>query len=72
MSDFQFADPLLVHALWGVAAFVGVLFWLDRRGGSALERLVAAPLHDLQCDVGDALGGGEIAKTRDQNNPVRH
>lgn len=46
MSDFRFADAQFVHALWGVAVFVGLLLWLERRGGNALERLVAAPLQD--------------------------
>ena len=44
MSDFRFADPQWVHALWLVIAFVALLFWLDRRGGSALEQLVSLRL----------------------------
>ena len=44
MNEFRFAEPLLAHVLWGVVAFVAVLFWLDHRGGSALERLVGRTL----------------------------
>ncbi len=44
MSDFRFADPQWVHALWVLLAFVTLLFWLDRRSGSALERLVSSRL----------------------------
>ncbi len=44
MSEFRFAEPLLAHALWAVVAFVALLFWLEHRGGSALERLVGRTL----------------------------
>jgi len=44
MNDFRFAEPQWVHALWALIVFVALLFWLDRRGGSALERLVSARL----------------------------
>jgi Ca-activated chloride channel family protein len=44
VNELHFAEPGLVHLLWGVAAFTGLLFWLERRGSSALDRLVAAPL----------------------------
>ena len=44
MSDFRFAEPQWVHALWVLFSFVALLFWLDRRGGSALGRLVSSRL----------------------------
>ncbi|MDJ0849109.1 MAG: VWA domain-containing protein [Myxococcota bacterium] len=44
MSELRFAEPEWVHLLWGVAAFTALLFWLDRRGSSALDRLVGAAL----------------------------
>jgi Ca-activated chloride channel family protein len=46
VSEFRFADPQWAHALWGVLAFVALLFWLDRRGGAALERLIAGALRE--------------------------
>ncbi len=44
MSELRFAEPQWVHALWGVAVFTLLLLWLDRRGSSALDRLVGLPL----------------------------
>ena len=44
MTDFRFADPEFVYALWGVGVCVGVLLWLDLRGGGALEGLVGPAL----------------------------
>jgi Ca-activated chloride channel family protein len=44
VSEFRFAEPQWAHALWGLLAFVLLLFWLERRGGSALGRLVSGPL----------------------------
>jgi Ca-activated chloride channel family protein len=44
VSEFRFADPQWVHALWGVLGFVALLLWLDRRSGSALGRVVAEAL----------------------------
>jgi Ca-activated chloride channel family protein len=44
VSEFRFAEPQWAHALWALVAFVVLLFWLERRGGSALGRLVAGPL----------------------------
>lgn len=44
MSEFRFAEPHFVHGLWVIAAFVVLLIGLERRGGSALERLVGAAL----------------------------
>ncbi len=41
MSEFRFAQPQWLHALWGVLAFVGLLFWLDLRGAGALDRLMS-------------------------------
>ncbi len=41
MSDFRFANPNWIHAVWGVAAMVVLLFWLDWRRGDALSRLVS-------------------------------
>ena len=44
MSEFRFAEPHWVHALWGVAAFVALLFWFDLRGAGALDRLISNTL----------------------------
>ena len=44
MSGLHFAEPQWVHALWVLIAFVGLLIWLDRRGGAALEQLVGLRL----------------------------
>jgi len=44
VSEFRFADPQWANALWGVLVFVVLLFWLERRGGGALERLVSVTL----------------------------
>ena len=41
MSDFRFANPNSIHAVWAVAAMVLLLFWLDWRRGDALSRLVS-------------------------------
>jgi Ca-activated chloride channel family protein len=46
VSEFRFADPQWAHALWGVLAFVALLLWLDRRGGAALERLIAGAMRE--------------------------
>jgi len=40
VSGFEFAQPGWVHAFWGLLAFVGLLVYLERRRGDALERLV--------------------------------
>jgi Ca-activated chloride channel family protein len=44
VSALRFADPVWVHALWVVLAFVAGLLWLERRGGSALDRFVSATM----------------------------
>ena len=44
MSEFRFAEPGWVHGLWSVLGFVALLFWLDRRGGGALDRLIGSAL----------------------------
>ncbi|MBW2541686.1 MAG: VWA domain-containing protein [Deltaproteobacteria bacterium] len=44
MSEFRFAEPQWAHALWGVLAFVALLFWFDLRGAGALDRLIANTL----------------------------
>ncbi|MBW1844407.1 MAG: hypothetical protein JRJ05_08710, partial [Deltaproteobacteria bacterium] len=41
MSEFRFAEPQWAHALWGVLAFVALLFWLDLRGAGALDQLIS-------------------------------
>jgi Ca-activated chloride channel family protein len=45
MSDLHFANPQLVHVIWGWLAFVGLLVLFERRGTEALERLVSSALH---------------------------
>jgi Ca-activated chloride channel family protein len=44
VSELRFADPQWVHALWGVLVFVVLLFWLEHRGGGALDRLLGSAL----------------------------
>ncbi len=44
MSEFRFAQPQWIHALWGVLAFVSLLFWLDLRGSGALDQLIGNTL----------------------------
>jgi len=44
VSDFRFAQPQFVHAIWAVIAFVSLLFWLERRSGGALDRIVGSGL----------------------------
>ncbi len=44
MSEFRFAEPGWAYAFYGLAVLVASLFWLDRRGGSALDRFVALGL----------------------------
>jgi hypothetical protein len=44
VSELRFAEPGWVHLFWGVAALAVGLALLDRRGGRALERLVAPVL----------------------------
>lgn len=46
MSEFRFAEPQLIHGLWGVLVAIAALAWLDRRGGQALSRFVGEPLHE--------------------------
>ena len=41
MSEFRFAHPDWAHALWLAVALVVLLVWLDRRGGSALNRFLS-------------------------------
>ena len=40
MSELQFAEPQFVHLLWGVALTLGVLVWLEARGGRLLGDFV--------------------------------
>jgi len=44
VSEFRFAEPQWAHALWGVLAFVALLFWLDLRGAGALDQLISNTL----------------------------
>jgi Ca-activated chloride channel family protein len=44
VSDLRFAQPEWVHALWVVAVALAMLIWLERRGGRALGRFIAAPM----------------------------
>jgi Ca-activated chloride channel family protein len=55
MSDFRFADPQFVHALWGVAALAMVLIALERRAGSQFRALVSDALK-AQLVVGPTAG----------------
>jgi Ca-activated chloride channel family protein len=44
VSEFRFAEPQWVHALWAVLGLMALLFWLDLRGGSALTKLIGRGL----------------------------
>ncbi|MEE9281987.1 MAG: VWA domain-containing protein [Myxococcota bacterium] len=44
MSEFRFAEPQWVHALWAVLAFAALLAVTERSAVRALERLVAPAL----------------------------
>jgi Ca-activated chloride channel family protein len=44
VSEFRFAQPQWIHALWGVLVFVALLFWFDVRGAGALDRLLSNTL----------------------------
>ena len=44
MSEFRFAQPQWIHALWGVLVFVALLFWFDLRGAGALDQLIGGTL----------------------------
>jgi len=46
VNGFGFAEPQWVHAFWALFLFLGVLIYLERRGGDALERLVHPALWD--------------------------
>jgi Ca-activated chloride channel family protein len=44
VSEFRFAEPQWAHALWGVLAFVVLLFWFELRGAGALDQLIGNAL----------------------------
>jgi len=44
VSEFRFAQPQWIYALWGVLIFVALLFWFDLRGSGALEQLIGNTL----------------------------
>jgi Ca-activated chloride channel family protein len=44
VSEFRFAQPQWIHALWGVLVFVALLFWFDLRGAGALDQLIGDTL----------------------------
>ena len=46
MSELRFAEPQWAHALWVLVVFIGSLFFMERRGAGALDRLVAPALRD--------------------------
>ena len=51
MSEFRFAEPAWAYAFYALAVFVGLLFWLERRGGGALDRFVSSALHERLVEV---------------------
>lgn len=55
MSDFRFAEPGWAAALWAVAAFVALLFWLDSRSSDVLGRFVSPA---LQSRLAVSIGAG--------------
>lgn len=44
MSELRFAEPFWAYAFYALAVFVGLLVWLERRGGGALDRFVSPAL----------------------------
>ncbi|NLS95525.1 MAG: VWA domain-containing protein [Planctomycetaceae bacterium] len=44
MSDFRFANPNWIHAVWLVAGLVMLLLWFDWRRGDVLSRLVSTTM----------------------------
>jgi Ca-activated chloride channel family protein len=44
VSEFRFAQPQWIHALWGVLVFVALLFWFDLRRAGALDQLIGDTL----------------------------
>ncbi|MBW2275545.1 MAG: VWA domain-containing protein [Deltaproteobacteria bacterium] len=46
MSEFRFAAPDWIHALWAVLALVALLLYLEQRAGRALEGLVSPLLQN--------------------------
>lgn len=44
MSDFRFANPNWIHAVWLVAGLVVLLLWFDWRRGDVLSRLVSTTM----------------------------
>ncbi len=55
MSDFRFAEPAWIHALWGVLALALVLILLERRAGGQFKALVS-DLMRAQLVVGPTAG----------------
>jgi Ca-activated chloride channel family protein len=50
VSDLHFAAPGFAHALWGVAAVLAGLLWLEARAGRRLGTFVAAPMQPRLVD----------------------
>ncbi len=44
MSDFRFANPNWIHAIWPLAVLVVLLFWFDWRRGDVLSRLLSVTM----------------------------
>ena len=44
MTELHFAEPSWVHLLWAVAAYAGIMSWLEARHGAALERFAGTVL----------------------------
>ena len=55
MSDFRFAEPQFIHALWGVAVLALALIALERRAGNQFRALVSDVLQ-AQLVVGPSSG----------------
>ena len=44
MTELHFANPNWGHAIWLVLVLVGLLLWLDHRGGAALNRFLSTAM----------------------------
>jgi Ca-activated chloride channel family protein len=46
VTGLEFAEPQWAQLFWALAALLGVLFWLERRGGAQLSRFVSTQLQE--------------------------
>ncbi len=54
MSELRFAEPAWAYAFYALAVFIGLLVWLEQRGGGALDRFVSPALQARLVDLPSA------------------